>query len=240
MSRRVPDTGAASTVRAPADAALSPHYKWMALSNTTLGVLMATITSSIVLIAMPDIFRGIRLDPLDPGNSFYLLWMILGFLVVSSVLVVSLGRLGDIYGRVRMYNLGFVVFTAASLILTVDPLMRGAGRDVAHRLPHRPGRRRRLPHGQFRRHPHRCLPLQPARPGARHQQCRRHQRLLHRAGRRRHPRADRLAADLPDQRPASACSAPSGPISSSGRPASAMSPASTGRATSPSPSASSS
>ncbi|HZQ16533.1 MAG TPA: MFS transporter [Gaiellaceae bacterium] len=105
------------------------RYKWIALSNTTLGVLLATIDASIVLIAMPDIFRGIRLDPLQPGNSFYLLWMILGFLVVSSVLVVSLGRLGDLYGRVRMYNLGFVVYTVASLLLTVDWLHGRAGAD---------------------------------------------------------------------------------------------------------------
>ncbi len=95
-------------------------YKWIALSNTTVGVLLATIDASITLIAMPDIFRGIKLNPLQPGNSFYLLWMILGFLVVSSVLVVSLGRLGDLFGRVRMYNLGFVVYTAASLLLTID------------------------------------------------------------------------------------------------------------------------
>jgi MFS family permease len=97
----------------------SDRYKWLALSNTTLGVLLATIDSSIMLIAMPDVFRGIRLDPLAPGNSFYLLWMILSFLVVSSVLVVSLGRLGDMYGRVRMYNLGFAVYTFASLLLTI-------------------------------------------------------------------------------------------------------------------------
>ena len=84
-------------------------YKWVALSNTTLAMLLATIDASITLIAMPDIFRGIRLDPLRPGNSFYLLWMILGFLVVTSVLVVGLGSLGDMYGRVRMYNLGFIV-----------------------------------------------------------------------------------------------------------------------------------
>jgi MFS family permease len=102
-------------------------YKWVALSNTTIGVLLATIDASIMLIAMPDIFRGIKLNPLQPGNSFYLLWMILGFLVVSSVLVVSLGRLGDMFGRVRMYNLGFVVYTAASLVLTVDPLTGRAG-----------------------------------------------------------------------------------------------------------------
>ena len=96
------------------------RYKWVALSNTTVGVLLATIDSSIMLIAMPDIFRGIKLDPLVPANSFYLLWMILGYLVASSVLVVSLGRLGDLFGRVRMYNLGFVIYTFASLMLTID------------------------------------------------------------------------------------------------------------------------
>ena len=105
------------------------RYKWIALSNTTLAMLLATIDASIMLIAMPAVFRGIRLDPLEPGNSFYLLWMILGFLVVSSVLVVSLGSLGDMYGRVRMYNLGFVIYTVASLILAVDPLHGGAGAD---------------------------------------------------------------------------------------------------------------
>src|SRR4051812_15635769 len=102
-------------------------YKWIALSNCTLGVLLATLDASITLIAMPDIFRGIHLDPLVPANSVYLLWMILGFLVVSSVLIVSLGRLGDMYGRVRIYNLGFVIFTVASLILAVDPLTGRAG-----------------------------------------------------------------------------------------------------------------
>jgi MFS family permease len=96
------------------------RYKWIALSNTTLGVLLATLDASITLIAMPDIFRGIKLDPLVPANSFYLLWMILGYLVVTSVLIVSLGRLGDMYGRVRIYNLGFVIYTVASLLLTLD------------------------------------------------------------------------------------------------------------------------
>jgi MFS family permease len=101
---------------APAD----DGYKWVALTNTTAGVLLATIDASILIIAMPDIFRGINLDPLVPGNSVYLLWMILGYLVTGSVLVVSLGRLGDMYGRVRMYNLGFVIYTVASLFLTID------------------------------------------------------------------------------------------------------------------------
>ncbi len=91
-------------------------------------MLLATLDASITLIAMPDIFRGIKLDPLVPSNSFYLLWMILGFLVVSSVLIVSLGRLGDMFGRVRIYNLGFVIYTVASLLLTIDWL---TGRDGA-------------------------------------------------------------------------------------------------------------
>jgi MFS family permease len=103
------------------------EYKWVALSNTTLGVLMVTINQSIILIALPDIFRGIGVDPLQPGNTSYLLWMILGFLVVTAVLVVSLGRLGDMFGRVRMYNLGFAVFTAFSLLLTVTWLHGSAG-----------------------------------------------------------------------------------------------------------------
>ena len=94
-------------------------YKWVALFISTLGMLMATIDGSIVLISLPDIFRGIGIDPLLPGNSFYLLWMILGFLVTTSVLVVTLGRLGDMYGRVRMYNLGFAVFTFFSLALSI-------------------------------------------------------------------------------------------------------------------------
>jgi MFS family permease len=107
----------------------SERYKWIALSNVTLGVLLATLDASIVLIAMPDIFRGIHLSPLQPGNSFYLLWMILGYLVVTSVLVVGLGRLGDLFGRVRMYTLGFAIYTVASLLLTVDWMHGPAGAD---------------------------------------------------------------------------------------------------------------
>jgi MFS family permease len=106
---------------------VSDSYKWIALSNTTLAVLLATLDASITLIAMPDIFRGIHLDPLVAGNSFYLLWMVLGYLVVSSVLIVSLGRLGDMFGRVRIYNLGFVIYTVASLLLTIDWMTGRAG-----------------------------------------------------------------------------------------------------------------
>src|SRR2546425_11468095 len=109
----------------PEKAGPGPHYKWIALSDTTLGVLMATINQSIVLIALPDIFRGIGLNPLSPGNTSYLLWMFMGFLVVSAVLVVSFGRLGDMFGRVRMYNMGFAIFSVASIFLTVT-WMHGA------------------------------------------------------------------------------------------------------------------
>jgi MFS family permease len=95
----------------------APNYKWIVLSNTTLGVLIATINSSILLIALPDIFRGLNIDPLAPGNSSYLLWLMMGYLVVTAVLVVSFGRLGDMYGRVRMYNAGFAIFTVFSVLL---------------------------------------------------------------------------------------------------------------------------
>ncbi|BCK55633.1 MFS transporter [Nocardia wallacei] len=104
-----------------------PHYKWVALSNTTLGMLMVTINSSIVIISLPAIFRGIHLDPLSPGNVSYLLWLIMGFLLTSAVLVVMFGRLGDMFGRVRIYNLGFVVFTLSAIALSFDPFDLGGG-----------------------------------------------------------------------------------------------------------------
>jgi EmrB/QacA subfamily drug resistance transporter len=110
-----------------ADGVLGPNYKWIALSNTTLGVLMATINQSIVLIALPAVFKGIGLNPLGPGNTSYLLWMFMGFMVVTAVLVVSFGRLGDMFGRVRMYNIGFAVFTVASIFLAVTWMHGVAG-----------------------------------------------------------------------------------------------------------------
>jgi len=102
-------------------------YKWVALSNTTLAMTMATIDASIVIVAMPAIFRGIDLNPLTASNITYLLWMIIGYLLVQSVLVVTLGRLGDMFGRVKIYNLGFVVFTLASIALSLDPLTGPGG-----------------------------------------------------------------------------------------------------------------
>lgn len=102
-------------------------YKWVALSNTTVGMLLSMVNASIVLISLPAIFRGIGLNPLEPGNLSYLLWMIMGFLLVSAVLVVTLGRLGDMYGRVRVYNLGFVVFAVSSIALACVPFDADAG-----------------------------------------------------------------------------------------------------------------
>jgi MFS family permease len=114
------------TVADGASTGVDDRYKWIALSNTTLGVLMVTINQSILLISLPAIFRGIKLQPLAPGNTSYFLWILMGFLLVTAVLVVSFGRVGDMYGRVRMYNLGFAVFTVFSVLLSVT-WMTGAG-----------------------------------------------------------------------------------------------------------------
>ncbi len=105
------------------------RYKWIALSNITLGTLMVFINQSIVLIALPAIFRGIHLNPLSPSNTGYMLWMLMGFMVVLAVLLVTLGRVGDMFGRVKMYNLGFAVFTAFSILLSIT-WMHGAGAAV--------------------------------------------------------------------------------------------------------------
>src|ERR1700692_1256923 len=109
------------------DAVHGERYKWIALTNTTLGVFMATINSSIILISLPAIFRGIGINPLSAGNVGYLLWLLMGYLLVTAVLVISLGRLGDIVGRVRIFNLGFLVFTIASVLLAADPFRGGSG-----------------------------------------------------------------------------------------------------------------
>ena len=97
---------------------MKPAYKWIALSNTTIGMLLATVNATSILIAMPVIFRGIDINPLDPANFSYLLWLLMGYMVVSAVLVVTAGRLGDMFGRTRVYNLGFAIFTLAAIGLT--------------------------------------------------------------------------------------------------------------------------
>jgi MFS family permease len=102
-------------------------YRWVALVTVTIGTLMVFINQSIVLISLPDIFRGIHLSPLTPGNTGYLLWMLLGFMVALAVLVVTLGRVGDMFGRVKIFNLGFAVFTVFSILLAVTPLTGSSG-----------------------------------------------------------------------------------------------------------------
>src|SRR5947209_3632622 len=119
--------GADPVMRDYTGAVVPPNYKWLALSNTTLGVLIATINASILLISLPNIFKGIDINPLEPSNTNYLLWLILGFLVVTAVLVVSLGRLGDIYGRAKTYNLGFAVFTFFSIMLSITWMKGSSG-----------------------------------------------------------------------------------------------------------------
>jgi MFS family permease len=110
-----------------ATAPINDRYKWIALSNTSLGNFMSTLDASIVIIALPAIFRGIKLNPLAPENIGYLLWMIMGYMLVQAVMVVTLGRLGDMFGRVRIYNAGFVIFTLTSIALSLDPFLGGAG-----------------------------------------------------------------------------------------------------------------
>src|SRR6202522_1419465 len=124
MWRGVRQGGGHMSETASADATSSAEgpgsrYKGVALSSTTLGILMATMNSSIILIALPDIFRGIKLSPLAPGNTSYLLWMLMSFMVCTAVLLVSFGRIGDMYGRVKMFTLGFAIFSVFSILLSV-------------------------------------------------------------------------------------------------------------------------
>src|SRR6201996_5260479 len=124
------DVELAAPPPAPDSPAARDHddrYKWTALSNTTLGIFMAALDASIVLLSLPAIFNGIKLNPLQPANISYLLWMLMGYLVVTAVLVVTFGRLGDVYGRVKIYNLGFAVFTVGSVALVFDPLTQSGG-----------------------------------------------------------------------------------------------------------------
>ena len=120
--------GSSTTTTTPKPIAPKPdRYAWIALANTTAAIFMASLDGSVVIIALPAIFRGINLDPLSAGNISYLLWMIMGYRLVQAVLVVNLGKLGDMFGRVKMYNAGFVVFTIASILLSFDPYQGAHG-----------------------------------------------------------------------------------------------------------------
>lgn len=98
-----------------------PNYKWVALTNTTLGVLMGAMNSSILLISLPAIFKGLNVNPLEPAETTYLLWILMGYMVITATLLVTIGRLSDIWGRVRIYNAGFAIFTVASVLLFIMP-----------------------------------------------------------------------------------------------------------------------
>src|SRR4051812_24668714 len=103
------------------------HDRRVALSVTTVGILAATLNSCILLISLPAIFNGLGLDPLAPANISYLLWMLMSFLLVTAVLVVTFGRLGDQYGRAKLFNLGFLIFTLASVGCALVPNGGAAG-----------------------------------------------------------------------------------------------------------------
>jgi MFS family permease len=94
-------------------------YKWIALSNTTMGMLIATVNATSILIALPVIFRGININPLDAANFSYLLWLLMGYMVISAVFVVTAGRLGDMFGRTRIFNIGFAIFTVTAIGLSL-------------------------------------------------------------------------------------------------------------------------
>ena len=106
-------------IREEREKKLGKNYRWIALSNTTLGILMATIDSSILIISLPAIFSGLGINPLTPGNIGLLLWLLLGYIIMSSVVVVTIGRLSDMFGRVKLYNLGFLIFSIGSILLYI-------------------------------------------------------------------------------------------------------------------------
>ena len=210
-----------------------------ALSNTTMAVFMSALDGSIVIIALPAIFRGIHLDPLAPGNISYLLWMIMGYRLVQAVLVVTLGRLGDMYGRVQIYNGGFVVFTVASILLSFDPFTGAHGAQwlIGWRVVQALGGSMLTANSAAILTD--AFPVDRRGLRARHQPGRRDRRPVHRPGRRRRARRDRLARGVLGERARSACSGPCGPTTCCATPASATPAGSTGGATSPSRSASS-
>jgi MFS family permease len=108
-----------SALSAPRTQSVGPRYKWLVLSNTTVGVLLSGMNQTSLMIALPVIFRGIDLNPLQPSNFPFLLWIMMGYMLVLATIVVTVGRIGDMFGRVRMYNLGFAVFTVASVLLSL-------------------------------------------------------------------------------------------------------------------------
>ncbi|MCL4373383.1 MAG: MFS transporter [Candidatus Marsarchaeota archaeon] len=97
------------------------QYKWTVLTNTTLGVIMSSLNMNVVMISLPAIFRGLGINPFVPGEFTYLLWVLMGYSIVLATILVTFGRISDIFGRARLYTWGFIIFTAASVLLSIIP-----------------------------------------------------------------------------------------------------------------------
>jgi EmrB/QacA subfamily drug resistance transporter len=97
------------------------EYKWTVLTNTTLGVIMSSLNTNIVMISLPTIFRGLNINPFTHNEFIYLLWILMGYSIVLATVLVTFGRLSDMYGRTRMYTLGFIIFTISSVLLSIVP-----------------------------------------------------------------------------------------------------------------------
>ncbi len=101
------------------------EYKWTVLLIVIMASLMGMINNSIILVSLPALFNGIHINPL---NSFqYLLWILMGYSLVVATLLLTFGRLSDIYGRVKLFRLGFLVFTAGSILLYLTPSTGNTG-----------------------------------------------------------------------------------------------------------------
>ena len=189
------------TLTAPAQSPIvGPRYKWVVLSNTTVGVLLATTNATSLMIALPVIFRGIHLDPLVASNFPYLLWILMGYMLVMAAVVVTVGRIGDIFGRVKMYNLGFAWFTLGAILLS---LVWSTGSDRGpgtHHPADVPGDRRGAAHGELGRDHHRRLSRRTAGSRPRDEHGRRHPRLVPRHPRWGPARPGGVALGVPRQR----------------------------------------
>ena len=171
--------------RCPRHADTTRRHGAIALSVTTVGILAATLNSSILLISLPAIFSGLGLDPLAPQNISYLLWMLMGFLLVTAVLVVTFGRLGDQYGRAKLFNLGFLIFTVGSVGCALVPNSGAAGALEIIMLRVVQGVGGAMVIGQLDGADHRRLPARAPRLRPRRQPGRGPRRVVPRPGHRR-------------------------------------------------------
>ncbi len=97
------------------------EYKWTVLTNTMFGAIMSSLNMNILMISLPTIFRGLGIDPFAAGEFTVLLWVLMGYSIVLATILVTFGRISDIYGRTKMYTFGYVIFTIASILLSIIP-----------------------------------------------------------------------------------------------------------------------